>query len=786
MICPPIFADSAKNHSDVISQDMLAEQHEVFQVLMSQAKEQTQTIGFCIQQLCQTIAAGKLKLTEDQFQTVLMELSQINGFVEFINEKFLVQNNQEALCNAIMLNHELIRYLTKVIQNDISKISVIELHAQMTKRMQKNITFEDIFTMAEENQANIDNLVFYADHIGLTWYNRTYRFLKRNNATSIITGAGIVAATAIIGGIALAAMYNQPTGIKLIDKFVGDFPVMIKDHKDHFVREYEPNGALKRDDQGHPIWKELTPADYTPIQRILVGLGNLQQVGLVATSALLTINYKDVFSWMYKDTGDWAKDKWKKKSKDWDQKLQGVSKPGFNNNSEKLSLDDMIGCDDLKQIAKNIANFMKHPERYERAQIEEHRGILLSGPPQSGKTFFAKIMRSLVQQELGDDQELHFIDAKKYYDVGYDISYIFSIAAYYAPCIIYFDELDMFGVRRDKDSINTSQLLTCMQGIDMQSKQIIVIGSTNKPDQIDPALLVDGRFGKKIHIDYPRYQDRKTYLVRELDKRCIHLDPNFVDCMAQETEGCTFNMLKRIITEAIILSSIEIRPVTQHDFEKTLDTEVRRIQATRVMSESERRIIATYQAGKAVAYHVLQTVKEVVKITINPVIKEIKLSEAGIIIDTPGQKQSDNDKLAANKTEQRLKLGEVFTKSTMNYHDLLSNTELEKECLTLCAGNAALQLFFNESFSECNKHDRAEAMHIIYNMVAQGEKIDDQIKHQAMQIKQSYDQKILTILSEHKALIEKIVDVLMKEPTIDRYTWKVLIQSTQDTNQVMG
>jgi ATP-dependent Zn protease len=780
-VCPSIFTNPEKSQELEVSEQELTAQHEIFQTLMSEAKEQALTLGFCIQQLCQTISAGKLKLTLEEKQRLVQDLEQIAQLINLISNKILVQNSQDALCKAIILNGTLIDYLTKVISTDLKKLKLESLHALLTKRCDMQIDDEVIFNMALSNQSKLQDLVYYADHVGLTWYNHIYRGLKRNNGYSVAKGVGLTAGAVAIFAL-VACSLDQPSKNPWWNWLVGAYPHRCKEDPGYFVMQRDP-ATLKpiKVDQGNGLmknnWTELDVLDMNLTQRAIVAIQNLQTVGLVATSALLTINYKEILAWMFKDTSDWAKEKVVKKAKDLDQKLQGSAKKSSDKqDEEKIPLSEMVGCEDLKQLALNIANFMKHPERYERAQIEEHRGILLSGPPQCGKTFFAKVLRSLIDEELGDEQHVKFIDAKKYYDAGYDIEYIFWYASFYAPCIIFIDELDMLGTRREKDPFNTSQLLTCMQGIDMKSKQIFVIAATNRPEQIDPALLVDGRFGKKIHIDYPRYQDRLAYLIRELDKRCIHLEPEFIDSMAQETEGCSFNTLKRVITEAIILSSIETRPVNKADFEKTLDIEVRHMQANQTLSERERRIIATYQAGKAVARHVLKTTQQVVKVTINTVIKDIKLSEAGLVIDSSGEKPSENDKLMKNKSEQRIKLGEVFTKSTANHSELLGNQEQDKECLVLCAGNGALQLFYGDPFNQCNKHDRAEAMHLIYNMISLGEKPDEKLRIQACTLKEQMDQKILGILSEHKDLIEKIADILVKQSTIDRYEWKSLVE----------
>ncbi len=767
--CPSIFTKSSNASQEAISTQQLQEEHEIFQHFMSEARNQTQTIGWSIQQLFQTINTGKLKLTAEQKKQINQELNSIQEFTNMMVDQLFVQTTHEALCQGILINNVLINYLIHTLTTDLTKVQFATFHAQLTKRNGLPVGQDSFIQLAQNNQKKIDELVSLTEHVGLNWYNHFYRGLKKYHAYSIAKGVGIAALTTIAAGYILCQCEIE-TNNTWYNNWIGQRPHEWREGG-YYVYKTKPNA------NGIPVKSTDNINTFTPFQKLTTLSDNLQKAAIIAVGPLLAVNLKDLFSWMYSDSYAWMKEKSGKALKDYDQKLQGTAKQNLSKNGyEKVYFKDMVGCEELELLAKKIANFMKHPDRYERAQIEEHRGILLFGPPQTGKTLFAKALRTLIEEEFGDDKDLHFIDAKALRDInGWTIEYIFWYASFYAPCIIFFDEIDLIGTNRDKSPEQTAQLLTCMQGVDMTTKQMIVIGATNRPEQLDKALLVDGRFGKIIHIEYPKYQDRKKYLEQQLAKRCINLDAEFIDYMAQETEGCSYNNLKRIITEAYILSSIETRQVTQADFEKTLDVEVRKIQPAQNMSETERKIVSIYQAGKAVARHILKTTQEVVKITINPVIKEIKTTNVGLVIDSKAEKTSENDKLIDSKKEQRLKLGEVFTKCSTNHNELLSNQEQEKECLALLAGNAALKLLMNDAFSQCNKQDRAEVMHIIYEMISQGEKIDDKLKNQALAIKDQYEQQIFELLKKHQPLLEKIVAELITNTTIDRYTWKNLI-----------
>lgn len=743
-----------------------AQQHELLQELMSEAQAQTKQVEFCVQQILQTINAQKINLTTEQKKQTIFELLQIQNFLKVLINKLYIQTTVEALPRAIIINHIVINYMLHTVTQDISKISLQQLTRNIEKQSFNEISSELLCKLANKNNENTNKLISATDHIGLTWYNYSYRNLKKYHAASIAKGIGVATATSLIAIYIIGLMepitkewYPSMTNSSWYTKLIGPMPKALGNGQ---YKEFEPDS-------------DGSPHRNTIFQQMVFAQANLYGSGILTVSPLISLCLYDVLKSMYATPIKWAKEDGIKNLLDIDQRLQGTAKPNSNRDgNEKVYFKDLIDCEELEALALKIASYMKHPERYERAQIEEHRGILLYGKPQTGKTLFAKALRTLLQEELESDQSLKFIDAKYYYDFGWSIEEIFYKASQNSPCIVFLDELDMYGSHRDKNAYNTSQLLTCMQGIDT-SKQIFVIGATNRPEQLDPALLVDGRFGKRIQIEYPKYLQRKAFLIQQLAKRCITLDPEFIDCIAQETDGCSYNNLRRIITEALILCAIETRTVTQEDFEKTLDSEIRKIQKAGNVSEEEMRTIAIYQAGKALARHLLQTNDVVVKITINNVFKEVKTAAAGITIKSTNEHPTDNEKLTAEKTEQRLKLGEVFTKTQASHSELLSDEAQKKECLSLLAGSASLQVLTGKSYTQINKHDRAEAMQMIYNLVAQGEKIDDKARAQALAVKDQYEKEILQLLSNHKQTLNAIVEALMTYKTIDRYQWKALV-----------
>ena len=783
-------------------------QRAMLEELLTEARGQANAIGNSVQQITQAIQYDKLKCEPKEKQFLLKELEVIQQIIEAILSS-LSQININFINNALIHNAAISDYLLKKVKSNILTINIDELQDEIEKTFNDIDSNEKLEKLFEKTNKNIQQLLYQSNTIGLTWYNKTYSFLKKQHAGSIARHTLLATSTALGMYCAYKMIFQSheqkstpisENDLRWYHSFIGNPKYIHTSTSDINVYECEkdawkliPNKEIKTATGLYKIDQLIDRLVGQPGMKSFDEYGNAVSVtestGLHRFGFLSGIISNYLFNKLVEDTKPYETLKsfykpWWINSKlliskkiNWvEEALQGFpNKKLLFGEYRRVSFHDMTGAEHLDELAKKIANFMKNPERYERAQIEEHRGILLYGPPQTGKTLFANALRTLIQDEFGDGKTMHFIDAKALMEIhNYTVEYCFYLAKMNAPCILFFDEIDLIGAHREKSPISTGQLLTGMQGIDMDSQQVLVIGATNKPEQIDNALLVDGRFGKKIYIDYPKYQERKLYLEQQLAKRSLRLDPVFVDHIAQETEGCSYNNLKRIVHEAILLSDFEMQPVSQHHFEKVFDTEIRKIQSAKLMSDKEKQIVATYQAGKALMRHLLQTKNEVVKVTINPVVKNIKVMD---LIAIKTDKDSENDKIAEHQKDQKIKYGEVFTKCDTDYLDLAQDKQQEHECMALLAGSVALQMHFNDSFTNCNPQDRAEAMKIIYNLITHGEKIDHKTKAQALNRKKLYEQKVQQILENNQDLLEKIVNALLEHNTLDRYQWADIIKN---------
>lgn len=446
----------------------------------------------------------------------------------------------------------------------------------------------------------------------------------------------------------------------------------------------------------------------------------------------------------------------------------------------KTYFKDMIGGEHLEKIARELTDYLKNPIRYERAGIAPSTGYLLVGPSQTGKSFFAKALKTLIDEEFADEgDKVKFFSITpndvKYFD---GFARIFNIARRDAPCILFIDELDLHGARRDRDAKNTHELLTSINGLETdQNKKVIVIAATNKPEELDFALKQKGRLGTVITFDYPTYECRKSYLKKQLYKKNIILSDDMIDTIAQETDGQTYNMIDDIIKQALQLATYETRPVAELDFEVTLDREIRKIKPNTSMSEQEKELVAIYQAGQATARHILDTNHQIVKITIDAVDKPIKSKEGfGVINENKGD-QHENLELLPDNRVKPTRLGFVFTMSKINNHELLSDLDKEKELMALLAGQAALELIKGTSYDEFGKEDRAKVLEALEKKISQGTPVTDTIRLQAIGAKEILSKKIKNDLQNHTKFITTITNELLKSTTINKIQWQSLAAS---------
>ncbi len=291
----------------------------------------------------------------------------------------------------------------------------------------------------------------------------------------------------------------------------------------------------------------------------------------------------------------------------------------------KATFDDVAGVDEAKQELEEIVEFLKSPEKFQAVGAKIPKGVLLVGPPGSGKTLLARAIAGEADVPFYHMSGSDFVEM--FVGVGASrVRDMFQQAKKNAPCLVFVDEIDAVGRQRgaglggghDEREQTLNQLLVEMDGFD-QNSGVILLAATNRPDVLDPALLRPGRFDRRIVVDRPDLIGRKAILdVHARDKPID--DAVDLNVIARRTPGFTGADLSNLLNEAAILAA---RQETQTIRMEQIEESIERIIAgperrSRLLSEREKRNTAFHEAGHALVAKMLPGTDPVHKISILP------------------------------------------------------------------------------------------------------------------------------------------------------------------------
>lgn len=286
---------------------------------------------------------------------------------------------------------------------------------------------------------------------------------------------------------------------------------------------------------------------------------------------------------------------------------------------------DVAGQDEAKEALTEIVDFLHNPEKYSKIGAKLPKGALLVGPPGTGKTLLAKAVAGEAHVPFFSISGSDFVEM--FVGMGAaKVRDLFKQANEKAPCIIFIDEIDTIGKKRDNGGMGgndereqtLNQLLTEMDGFD-GTKGVVILGATNRPESLDPALLRPGRFDRRVPVQLPDLNGRVAILkVHAKDVR-LDSDVDFT-AVARATSGASGAELANMVNEAALRAVRMGRDrVTQADLEESVETVIAGYQRKNaVMSEKERRIVSYHEIGHALVAAKQSNSAPVTKITIIP------------------------------------------------------------------------------------------------------------------------------------------------------------------------
>jgi cell division protease FtsH len=297
----------------------------------------------------------------------------------------------------------------------------------------------------------------------------------------------------------------------------------------------------------------------------------------------------------------------------------------YGNEKDKVLFKDVAGADESKQDLEEVVQFLKYPKKYASLGAKIPKGVLLIGPPGTGKTMLARATAGEANVPFFSISGSEFVEM--FVGVGASrVRDLFSKAKKNAPCIIFIDEIDAVGRKRgsgmggghDEREQTLNQILVEMDGFE-QGQNVIVLAATNRADVLDSALLRPGRFDRRVNIGLPDRKDRAAILEIHFKSKPLAKDFD-IDSLAAKTAGFSGADLANITNEAAIIaarnshSQILSNDVTEA-FERVAIGPERK---NKVMSDLDKKVTAYHEAGHALVGHVLPDSDPVHKITIIP------------------------------------------------------------------------------------------------------------------------------------------------------------------------
>ncbi len=362
----------------------------------------------------------------------------------------------------------------------------------------------------------------------------------------------------------------------------------------------------------------------------------------------------------------------------------------FADDDVKVSFADVAGVDEAEQELKEIVEFLRNPRKYTTLGGRIPKGVLLVGPPGTGKTLLARAVAGEAKVPFFSLSGSEFVEM--FVGVGAArVRDLFSQAETKAPCIIFIDELDALGRARVQSPMGSheereqtlNQLLAEMDGFDSR-KAIIIMGATNRPEVLDPALLRPGRFDRQVLVDKPDVKGREEVLIihtkqvklsKEVDLRVV----------AARTAGFAGADLANLVNEAALLAARKDKTaVDMLDFDEAIDRLIAGLEKKRVMSRKEREIVAYHESGHAIVATAIPGMDPVHKISI----VQRGFGALGYTMQLPLEDRylmQRKDLLAqlavllGGRTAEEIALGEI---STGAQNDLLRATDIARAMVT--------------------------------------------------------------------------------------------------------
>ncbi|MFY9586331.1 MAG: ATP-dependent zinc metalloprotease FtsH [Actinomycetota bacterium] len=437
----------------------------------------------------------------------------------------------------------------------------------------------------------------------------------------------------------------------------------------------------------------------------------------------------------------------------------------------KVTFKDVAGVDEAVEELTEVKEFLENPAKFQSVGAKIPKGVLLYGPPGSGKTLLARAVAGEAGVPFFSISGSDFVEM--FVGVGAArVRDLFEQAKTSAPAIVFVDEIDAVGRQRgaglggghDEREQTLNQLLVEMDGFDVKTG-VIMIAATNRPDILDPALLRPGRFDRQIVVDRPDLKGRKAILEVHGRGKPLGTDAD-LEVLARRTPGFTGADLANVMNEAALLTArFGKKEIGMHELEESIDRVVAGPERkSRVISDKEKKVIAYHEAGHALVGHALPNADPVHKISIIPRGRALgytlSLPTEDKFLVTRSEMVDDLAMFLGGRVAEEL----VFDDPTTGAQDDIDRaTKMARQMVTeygmseslgpLTLGQKQEQVFLGRDFA--SHPDYSD--HIAFEIDKEIRRLIDEAHSEAMEI-----------LTQYRPTLDAIVDALIERETVEK------------------
>lgn len=431
------------------------------------------------------------------------------------------------------------------------------------------------------------------------------------------------------------------------------------------------------------------------------------------------------------------------------------------------SFADVAGQDEAKEALMELVDFLHNPGKYKDIGANMPKGALLVGPPGTGKTLLARAVAGEAKVPFFSISGSEFVEM--FVGMGAArVRDLFKQAQEKAPCIVFIDEIDAIGKRRDNGQFGgndereqtLNQLLSEMDGFD-GSKGVVILAATNRPESLDKALLRPGRFDRRIPVELPDLQGREAIL--KVHARSVRMADNIdYGTLARATAGASGAELANIINEGALRAvKMHRNVVEQEDLEESIETVIAGYQRKgAVISPAEKKVIAYHEIGHALVAAMQKHSAPVHKITIIPRTNgalgyTMQISENDSVLMTKEELFNKIVTMTGGRSAEEVVFGSITSGAS---NDIEQATRLARAMITRYGMNEDFDMVALETVT--NQYLGGDAS------LACSAETQSEIDHKVVELVKQQHQKAIQILIENRAKLDELAHFLYERETI--------------------